>query len=160
MERVGDDGITETFHPQPGEPTSAWRGLRSGCDEKKPVRRTYRVSHVRLEVEARRRAEDVVVGLHQLLLVTVGLQALGGAVQHLQARVLGRLHVLLGRQVGPQGSVQAGVVAQVTALRNTRRTLEASQLDLHRAEKTRHACLLCSFSSRKVTFLVERLASD
>lgn len=87
----------------------------------------YRVSHVRLEVEASRRAEDVVVSLHQLLLVSVGLQALGGSIQHLQARVLGRLHVLLGGQVGPQGSVQAGVVAQVTALKHTRKCFKKKQ---------------------------------
>lgn len=69
-----------------------------------------------LEVKASRGAEDIVVGLHQFLLVSVGLQTLRGSLQGLQAGVLRRLYILLCRQVGPQGSVQAGVVAQVTAL--------------------------------------------
>lgn len=79
----------------------------------------YRVSHVGLEVKASWGAEDVVVGLHQFLFVPVGLQTLCGPLQRLQAGVFGRLYVLFCRQVGPQGSVQAGVVAQVTALSHT-----------------------------------------
>ena len=71
---------------------------------------------MRLEVEADGRTEDVVVGLHELLLVPVGLQALRRPLQALQAGVFGRLHVELGGQVGAQGAVQASVVAQVTAL--------------------------------------------
>lgn len=69
-----------------------------------------------LEVKASRGAEDIVVGLHQFLFVSVGLQTLCGSLQGLQAGVLRRLYILLCRQVGLQGSVQAGVVAQVTAL--------------------------------------------
>ncbi len=79
----------------------------------------YRVSHVGLEVKASWGAEDVVVGLHQFLFVPVGLQTLCGSFQRLQAGVFGRLHVLLCGQVGPQGAVQAGMVAQVTALSHT-----------------------------------------
>lgn len=69
-----------------------------------------------LEIKASWRTEDVVVGLHQFLLVPVGLQTLCGSLQHLQARVFGRLYILFSRQVGPQGSLQAGMVAEVTAL--------------------------------------------
>lgn len=76
----------------------------------------YRVSHVGLEIKASWGAEDIIVGLHQSLLVSVGLQTLCGPLQHLQARVLGSLYVLFSRQVGPQGSLQAGMVAKVTAL--------------------------------------------
>lgn len=76
----------------------------------------YRVSHMGLEFKASWGAEDVIVGLHQFLLVSIGLQTLCGPLQHLQARVFGRLHVLFSRQVGPQGSLQAGMVAKVTAL--------------------------------------------
>lgn len=65
----------------------------------------YRVSHVGLEVKASRRAEDVVVGLHQFLFVSVGLQALRGSLQRLQAQVFGRLYVLFCREVGPQGAM-------------------------------------------------------
>lgn len=79
----------------------------------------YRVSHMGLEFKASWGAEDVIVGLHQFLLVSVGLQTLCGPLQHLQARVFGRLHVLFSRQVGPQGSLQASMVAKVTALSRT-----------------------------------------
>lgn len=55
----------------------------------------YRVSHVGLEVEADRRAEDIVVGLHQFLFVPIGLQTLCSSLQRLQACVFGRLYVQL-----------------------------------------------------------------
>lgn len=71
----------------------------------------YRVSHVGLEVKASWGAEDIVVGLHQFLFVTVGFQTLCGSLQRLQAGVFGRLYVLFRRQVGPQGAVKAGMVA-------------------------------------------------
>lgn len=76
----------------------------------------YRVSHMGLEIKASWGAEDIIVGLHQFLLVSVGFQTFCGALQHLQARVLGCLYVLFSRQVGPQGPLQAGMVAKVTAL--------------------------------------------
>lgn len=76
----------------------------------------YRVSHMGLEIKASWGAKDIIVGLHQFLLVSVGFQTLRGPLQHLQARVLGCLYVLFSRQVGPQGSLQAGMVAKVTAL--------------------------------------------
>lgn len=76
----------------------------------------YRVPHVGLKIKSGWWAEDVVVGLHQFLLVPVGLQALCRSVQCFQTRVFRRLYVLLCGQVGPQGSMQAGMVAQVAAL--------------------------------------------
>lgn len=74
-----------------------------------------------LEIKASWRTEDVVVGLHQFLLVPVGFQTLCGSLQHLQARVFGCLYILFSRQVGPQGSLQAGMVAEVTALSPTQK---------------------------------------
>lgn len=79
----------------------------------------YRVSHMGLEFKASWGAENIIVGLHQFLLVSVGLQTLCGTLQHLQARVFGHLHVLFSGQVGPQGSLQASMVAKVTALSHT-----------------------------------------
>lgn len=76
----------------------------------------YSVSHMGLEIKASWGAKDIIVGLHQFLLVSVGFQTLRGPLQHLQARVLGCLYVLFSRQVGPQGSLQAGMVAKVAAL--------------------------------------------
>lgn len=61
-----------------------------------PVTQTDHISHVRLEIEAHRRAEDVVVGLHELLLVRVGLQVLRSIFNGLQAAMFGSLHVKLG----------------------------------------------------------------
>lgn len=69
-----------------------------------------------LKVEAHWGAEDVIVGLHEALLVAVGLQVFGRTLDGLQASMLRRLHVELGREVGAESPVQAGVVAQVTAL--------------------------------------------
>lgn len=57
----------------------------------------YRVSHVGLEIEASRGTEDVVVRLHQLLLVSIGLQTFSGNLQCLQASVPGRFYVLFCR---------------------------------------------------------------
>ncbi len=57
----------------------------------------YRVSHVGLEVKASWGAEDVVVGLHQFLFVSVGLQTFCSSLQCLQAGVFGRLYVLFCR---------------------------------------------------------------
>lgn len=54
----------------------------------------YRVSHVGLEVKPSWGAEDVVVGLHQFLFVSVGLQTLCSSLQCLQAGVFGRFNVL------------------------------------------------------------------
>lgn len=56
---------------------------------------TDHVAHVGLELEAHGGAEDVVVGLHQPLLVAGGLQVVRGVLDGLQAGVFGRLHVVL-----------------------------------------------------------------
>lgn len=72
---------------------------------------------MRLEVKAHGGAEDVVVCLHEPLLICVGLQVLRCVLDGLQAAVLRRLHVELGREVGTQRPVQAGMVTKITALR-------------------------------------------
>lgn len=66
---------------------------------------------MRLEIEAHRRAKDVVVGLHEPLFVCVGLQVLCSIFDGLQTTVLGSLNVKLSREVGTQCTVQAGMVA-------------------------------------------------
>lgn len=57
----------------------------------------YRVSHVGLEVKASWGAEDIVVGFHQFLFVSVGLQTLSCSLQCLQTSVFGCLYILLCR---------------------------------------------------------------
>lgn len=71
---------------------------------------------MRLKLELHGRAEDIVVHLHQALLVTVGVQVLDGVFDGVQTLVLGLLQVELGGQECPESSVEAGVVSQVTAL--------------------------------------------
>ena len=93
------------------------------CLSQTRARALYHVAHVGLEVEASWGAEDIVVGLHQFLFVPIGLQTLCSSLQCLQARAFGRLHVLFCRQVGPQGAMQAGMVAQVTALAHTHKDI-------------------------------------
>lgn len=60
------------------------------------ILQTDHISHVRLEIEAHWRAEDVVVGLHELLFVSVGLQVLCGIFNGLETAMFGSLHIKLG----------------------------------------------------------------
>ena len=69
------------------------------------------VSHVRLELELGRGAEGGGEHLHEPLAVAAGVQAVHGVLDDVKAFVAGRLQVVLGRQVGPEGAVQAGVEA-------------------------------------------------
>ena len=71
---------------------------------------------MRLELELGRGAEGAGVHLHEALAVAAGVQAVHSVLDDVQALVARRLQVVLGRQVGPEGAVQAGVEAQVTAL--------------------------------------------
>ena len=67
-------------------------------------------------LEAHGGTEHLVVHVHDLVLVAAGVQVVHGVLDDVQALVARRLQVVLGRQVGPEGARQAGVVAQVTAL--------------------------------------------
>lgn len=71
---------------------------------------------MRLIVEARRRAEDLAVCVHELVLVSSDVHGVHRPLQQVQALVAGGLQAVLGRQVGPQGAGQAGVVTQVATL--------------------------------------------
>lgn len=64
-----------------------------------------------LELKLHRWAEDIVVHLHEALLVTGGIQVFYGVLDGIQALVLRLLQVQLSRQEGAQRPVQAGVVA-------------------------------------------------
>lgn len=64
-----------------------------------------------LELKLHRRAEDIVVHLHEALLVTGGIQVFYGVLDGIQTLVLRLLQVQLSRQEGAQCPVQAGVVA-------------------------------------------------
>lgn len=82
---------------------------------------TRLVAHVRLIVEARRGAEDLAVRVHELVLVSSDVHGVHCALQQVQTLVAGGLQAVLGRQVGPQGAGEAGVVAQVATLGHTRK---------------------------------------
>lgn len=77
---------------------------------------THLVTHVRLELKLGRRAEGCGEHLHEPLPVAPRVQAVHGVLDDVQTLVARRLQVVLGRQVGPEGPVQTGVVAQVAAL--------------------------------------------
>lgn len=77
---------------------------------------TNLVAHVRLELELCRRAESRGEHLHEPLPVTPRVQAVHGVFDDVETLVARRLQVVLGRQVGPQGSVQTCMVPQITAL--------------------------------------------
>lgn len=76
---------------------------------------------MRLELKlcrwAKRRGEH----LHEPLPVAPRVQAVHGVLDDVQTLVARRLQVVLGRQVSPEGAVQAGVVSQVAALMGERR---------------------------------------
>lgn len=80
---------------------STWTRRNAGIAgtpfRQKPKQEVYRVSHVGLEIKASWWTENVIVGLHHFLFVPVGLQTLSCSFQSLQARVFGRLHILLCR---------------------------------------------------------------
>ena len=69
-----------------------------------------------LELELAGGAEGRGVHLHEALAVAAGVQAVHRVLDDVQALVPRCLQVVLGRQVGAQRTVQASMVAQVTAL--------------------------------------------
>lgn len=78
--------------------------------------KTHLVPHVRLEVELGRRAKSCGEHLHEPLPVAPRVQTVHGVLDDVQTLVARRLQVVLGRQVGPEGPVQTGVVSQIAAL--------------------------------------------
>lgn len=76
---------------------------------------------MRLIVEARWGAEDLAVCVHELVLVSSDVHGVHCPLQQVQTLVAGGLQAVLGRQVGPQGAGQAGVVAQVATLGHTKK---------------------------------------
>lgn len=74
-------------------------------------RGAHHVSHVGLELKLHRRTEDVVVHLHEALLVTGGVQVFYSVLDGVQTLVLRLFQVQLGREEGAQRAVQAGVVS-------------------------------------------------
>lgn len=71
---------------------------------------------MRQVLEAHGGAEHLVMHIHDLVLVTARVQVVHRILNDVQSLMARRLQVVLGRQVGPEGARQAGVVAQVTAL--------------------------------------------
>lgn len=61
-------------------------------------------------------AEHLVMHIHDLVLVTARVQVVHCVLDDVQSLMARCLQVVLGRQVGPEGARQAGVVAQVAAL--------------------------------------------
>lgn len=75
---------------------------------------------MRLEVKFGRRAEGCGEHLHEPLPVAPRVQTVHGVLDDVQTLVARRLQVVLGRQVGPEGPVQTGVVSQIAALAGKR----------------------------------------
>lgn len=71
---------------------------------------------MRLEVKFGRWAESCGEHLHEPLPVAPRVQTVHGVLDDVQTLVARRLQVVLGRQVGPEGPVQTGVVSQIAAL--------------------------------------------
>lgn len=61
-------------------------------------------------------AEHLVMHIHDFVLVTTRVQVVHCVLDDVQSLVARCLQVVLGRQIGPEGACQAGMVAQVTAL--------------------------------------------
>lgn len=77
---------------------------------------THLIPHVRLIVEARRRAEDLAVRVHELQLVSPDVHGVHRPLQQVQTLVARSLQAVLCRQVGSQGARKACVVAEVATL--------------------------------------------
>lgn len=82
----------------------------------------YLIPHVGLELKLEWRAEDLVVHVHDGVLVTSGIQVVHRVLDDIQPLVARGLQVVLSREVGPKGAGQAGMKAQITALGNRHTT--------------------------------------
>lgn len=89
---------------QQGEP------LAAKCTEKSLSVVTHLVSHVWLIIKARWGAEDLIVCVHKLVLVSADVHGIYCSFQQVQTLMARRLQAVLCRQVGPQGARQARVV--------------------------------------------------
>lgn len=77
---------------------------------------SHLVAHVWQVLKAHGGAEHLVMHIHDLVLVTARVQVVHCVLDDVQSLVARCLQVVLGRQVGPEGACQAGMVAQVAAL--------------------------------------------
>lgn len=76
----------------------------------------YLVSHMRLELKFCRWAKSCRVHLHEPLSVITWVQTVHCILYDVETLMAWCLKVVFSWQVGPQGPVQAGVVAQIAAL--------------------------------------------
>lgn len=74
------------------------------------------ISHMWLELKFDGWAERGRVHFHEALAVTTGIQTVHCVLNDVQALVTRRLQVIFSRKVGPQSSVQRGMISQITTL--------------------------------------------
>lgn len=82
------------------------------------VELSHLISHVRQILKAHGRTEDLVVHVHDLVLVTARVQVVYGALDQVQTFMAWSLQVVLGREIGPKHACQASMISEVTALEN------------------------------------------
>lgn len=83
------------------------------------------ISHMWLELKFDGWAERGRVHFHETLAVTTGVQTVHCVLNDVQALVTRCLQVIFSREVGPQSSVQRGMISQITTLyRKTERPRE------------------------------------
>lgn len=79
------------------------------------------ISHMWLELKFDGWAERGRVHFHETLAVTTGIQTVHCVLNDVQALVTRRLQVIFSRKVGPQSSVQRGMISQITTLYRKKR---------------------------------------
>lgn len=84
------------------------------------IQLSHLIPHVRQILKAHGRTEHLVVHVHDLVLVTAGVQVVHGALNQVQAFVARSLQVVLGREISPKCACQASMIAKVTALEKNR----------------------------------------
>lgn len=78
------------------------------------------ISHVRQILEAHGRTEHLVVHVHDLVLVTAGVQVVHGTLDQVQAFMTRSLQVVLRREISPKCTCQTSMITKVTTLEKNR----------------------------------------
>lgn len=76
----------------------------------------YLISHMWQELKAHWWAKDLIVHIHDLVLIIAWVQVVYSVLDDVQTLMTGGLQVILSRQVRPKCPCQASVISEVTAL--------------------------------------------
>lgn len=125
------EGFLQAATQTHSEPQVRWRGY---------IQLSHLISHVRQILEAHGRTEHLVVHVHDLVLVTAGVQVVHGTLNQVQAFMARSLQVVLRREISPKRACQASMITKITALEK----YKGQKRMFQRTGKALLCTLLCS----------------